>query len=58
MPGELQDRNVGIEVHAVNAFTLEGGMLIQYSVDVRHRYLLEVSLPQDDTMPNALSGGH
>jgi len=41
MTGELQYGDIGIEVEAVNAFALENNMLVEYSIDVRHRYLLE-----------------
>ena len=48
MAGQLQNRNIGIEVHAVNAFALESNMLVEYSVYVRHRYLLvECSYPRE-----------
>jgi len=41
MTWELEYRNIGIEVEAVDAFALENNMLVEYSIDVRHWYLLE-----------------
>jgi hypothetical protein len=54
---ELQYRDIGIEVQAVDAFALENNMLVEYSIDVRHWYLLErwYSI-KEDTMPSQLCG--
>ncbi len=41
MTGKLQYGDIGIEVKAVDAFTLESDVLVEYSVDVRHGYLLD-----------------
>ncbi len=56
MTGQLQDRNIGVEIHAVDTLTLEGHMLIEYSIDVRHRYLLRARLPQGRYHAEHLSG--
>jgi hypothetical protein len=41
MTWELQYGDIGIEVQAVDALALENNMLVEYSIDVRHWYLLE-----------------
>jgi hypothetical protein len=56
--GELQYGDIGIEVQAVDTFTLENNMLVEYSIDVRHWYLLESMVInqsiKEDTMPDLL----
>jgi hypothetical protein len=39
--GKLEYGDIGIEVQTVDTFTLENNMLVEYSIDVRHWYLLE-----------------
>jgi hypothetical protein len=41
MAGELQYGDIGVEIEAVDAFALENNMLVEYSIYVRHWYLLE-----------------
>lgn len=48
--GELQYRNIGIEVKTVDTFALENNMLVEYSIDVRHWCLLGNYSLQEDTM--------
>jgi len=38
LAGKLENGDIGIEVHAVDAFALESDVVIEYSIDVRHRY--------------------
>lgn len=40
MTRKLQDRDIGIEIHPVDAFTLESNMAVEYSIDIWHSYLL------------------
>ena len=41
MTPQLRDRDIGVEIHAVNALTLESRVLVEYSIDVGYWCLLK-----------------